>query len=132
MGWELGGEHLNPSPGDVELARLSWLLAPGCAAGEAAGPCCCCDGAWCVFFFFCFLYVISLLLCPVPFLPSLLSSAGRASGVLPHPAPSWPWSASPILPALCRLSRIFCPAPHSPPPPPLPPSFPGSSLSAVL
>lgn len=72
MGWGLGGEHLNPSPGDVELARLSWLLAPGCAAGEAAGPCCCCDGAWCVFFFlFSVCYFFASVSCSFPALLAL-------------------------------------------------------------
>lgn len=125
MGWGLGGEHLYPSPGDVELARLSWLLAPGCTTGEAAGPCCCCDRAWSVFFFlfvFCMLFLclcVLFLSCPPcsPVPAVLLES----SPTLLHPGPGLPrpsflpragCPASSVLPhtALVLLLLLFLPA----------------------
>lgn len=101
---------MNLSPERAEVAHFSWLQDGLVKRLQARGGV---EMILCVYIFICFFFVYYFFDFASCSFPALL--VGCAAGVLPHPTPSWPCPASPILPVPCMLSLLVCPALCNPP-----------------
>lgn len=102
---------MNLSPERAEMAHLSWLQDGLVKRLQAAAGGV--EMILCVHIFVCLFFVYYFFASASCSFPALLVDC--AARVLPHPTPSWPCPASPILPAPCMLSLLGCPVLCNPP-----------------